>query len=837
MHEVDTFALALGGLLHDIGKFMLRAHESGIMLWNGDAQADFKYKHAMLSDAFVSQFVPKAWQARGRGLAGNHHEPKNAQERIVQLADWLAAGERDDDPDVELPKASRQQLTVFSAVSLNGRRLDNVDDDALRKAFLPLQSLSLDENSLFPSEALSPADADRAYRALWEDFRRDVEALRDAHASGGELPVYLESLQLLMQRYLWSVPSAYWGVQPDISLYDHSRITAALAAVLAKISDEDITRLLNSSLDQSDEEVALLVGGDISGVQDFIYTITSRGATSALRGRSFYLQLLTEAIARYVLRRLHLPVTNLIYHGGGNFYLLARARDADQLQTIQRDISRILLQHHRGDLYVALAGVPLTARDFFGSLSHRWGELTDAQQRTKRRRFAELDKGDLEWLFEPIGHGGNEEQQCQVCGREHRDTKEDDNGVRKCRPCRSYEALGRDLRKARFLALTWLPVADEAPAPDLKEPPGGYTNVLAAFGMKAKVFENLTDAPLSDHPTTLLAIKDEALTELHPGPNLAVGRRFLVNVTPQKGDAIKTFEDLAEDARGAKRLGVLRMDVDNLGRIFSEGLGDKATMSRVAGLSFAISLYFEGWVEQIAEEMNRQAGRDVLYSIYSGGDDLFFVGSWDWIVRFAQRVRKDLERYTAHHPVITASAGIVLAASKYPLAQAAREAGEAEHAAKSHPRWDEEAKRIVTAKDAISFLGQVQPWRTFGLAWTPELSTVAGLAALLDDMVSNGASKSLIRNLSHLYAQYEAAERRRRELGEDVTLKGEPQPLWGPWMWRGVYQLTRAIKRTKNPEITSQIKEIRQGFFPKRHRPKDMAWMGLAARWAELLTR
>ena len=70
------------------------------------------------------------------------------------------------------------------------------------------------------------------------------------------------------------------------------------------------------------------------------------------------------------------------------------------------------------------------------------------------------------------------------------------------------------------------------------------------------------------------------------------------------------------------------MDVDNLGNIFADGLGKAATLSRVAALSFAISMYFEGWVGQIAEEMNVETHPergDTLYSIYSGGDDLFQV--------------------------------------------------------------------------------------------------------------------------------------------------------------------------------------------------------------------
>ena len=41
-------------------------------------------------------------------------------------------------------------------------------------------------------------------------------------------------------------------------------------------------------------QLFLLYSLDLSGIQDFIYTITSDGALKALRARSFYLELLTE---------------------------------------------------------------------------------------------------------------------------------------------------------------------------------------------------------------------------------------------------------------------------------------------------------------------------------------------------------------------------------------------------------------------------------------------------------------------------------------------------------------------------------------------------------------
>ncbi len=45
----QTYLAALAGLLHDIGKFTLRAAEAGNRTWDREAQGDFKYKHAMLT--------------------------------------------------------------------------------------------------------------------------------------------------------------------------------------------------------------------------------------------------------------------------------------------------------------------------------------------------------------------------------------------------------------------------------------------------------------------------------------------------------------------------------------------------------------------------------------------------------------------------------------------------------------------------------------------------------------------------------------------------------------------------------------------------------------------
>ncbi len=851
MDEKQTiYSVALAGLLHDIGKFAQRAG------WKTG-------KHPQIGGDFVSEFVPQVWRDGLYPVMGHHDKPLQGYEtKVVALADRLSAGER----IPEEKEHPRQVLSIFCSLTAD-------DQQAPAKAYSPLRPLRMESEAIFPVNEMEEEAVKQAYSALWKEFVRDVNALREAHRKAEYLSVYLESMLLLLQRYAWCIPSASYKALPDVSLYDHSRTTAALAACLWGQADEAVVDCALDALevwyrergkDKSapppaalkEMETALLVGGDISGVQDFIYTITARGATSALRGRSFYLQLLTEAVVHYVLRRLGLPVTNLLYQGGGGFYLLARPSDRGRLGEVQKEVSRILLAHHRGDLYLALEAVPLAAADFYdGRISEKWRELAERLQKAKQRRFAELEEG-LTDLFQRQGHGGNEDWECQVCGREHPGTKKDED-VRKCPPCRSYEELGESIRRARYL---WMAeVETRVPDKPLEVLPGGWKDVINAFGVEAGTLQDLDNPPNSNGLRRILALKDDAMQNLRPDARTVVGRRFLVNVTPILTDAehqelrekvkglpnpgsVKPFEVMEVQSTGIRRLGVLRMDVDNLGEMFAEGLRENATLSRVAALSFAISLFFEGWVEVLAERIGTDKdGRGRLYSIYSGGDDLFFVGSWDAVVELARAIRADLSRFAAGHPGVHASAGIALVGGKYPLYQAAEDAGKAEGQAKEFQR---KVGEQVFKKNAVSFLGQALSWDRFGMEDCREgMGTVHTLAHLLERLTrprregGEGAPKALLQMLIRLQEQHQGAAEERRLRGEDRNWVGEEQVYYGPWMWRGYYFLRRMARRyeKESPEVARAANDLADRLHGEDFRAIE--WIGLAARWAELLGR
>lgn len=291
-----------------------------------------------------------------------------------------------------------------------------------------------------------------------------------------------------------------------------------------------------------------------------------------------------------------------------------------------------------------------------------------------------------------------------------------------------------------------------------------------------------------------------------PATNLL---RYTVNGIPTRQDgAIITFDDLQEkvgDGKGGfKRLGVLRMDVDNLGLVFKKGLGSYATLARVSTLSFQMSLFFEGWVKRICEKFDGK-----VYAVYAGGDDIFLIAPWDIMPDLALNIRNDFAKYTARHKDLHISAGLAFIGGKYPIYQAAEDAEIILNSAKK--------------KDGKNSFGLI------GNAWTwPEFVEVQDKFKRIVKIVSDtkdgglGGQNAIIQTLRDL-AELKA---RKSKNGKDI---------WGPWQWRGAYLLKRMEERARgNPELAAAIASISKDLEPDY---RQIQQWGAAARWAQLQTR
>ena len=269
------------------------------------------------------------------------------------------------------------------------------------------------------------------------------------------------------------------------------------------------------------------------------------------------------------------------------------------------------------------------------------------------------------------------------------------------------------------------------------------------------------------------------------------------NKQAQKNGENKTFEELADGSY----LGILRMDVDNLGSIFINGLPEKdKSFSAYSTLSFMLDYFFSGYLNTIREKY-----KDDVNILYSGGDDVFAVGRWDKLIEFAADVRKNFGTFVGRND-ISISGGIAIVGDKYPIAKAAELAGEAEDRAKK----DNDAK-----KNAFNLFGET-------ISWEEEFKYVEDYKNKFVDLIKDeNLSKGILHKIK-TYALIIKDNKKKAKRGEKEDMS---------YVWHTAYYLSRYIEcHKKNQCICDFCKNLRDKLIGTR----DYELMAVAARWAEL---
>jgi len=722
------------------------------------------------------------------------------------------------------------------------------------------QPLAIEGETLFPA-SLAEAQAHSDRGALWAGLAGEYQQLQAR--LGPDWNALFEGFHHLYRKWAGALPCAYG--EPGVSLFEQWKAVAALA------------RASGAGWAGGPAAEFTLIGGDVPGIQDFVYTITSRGAAKGLRGRSLFVQLLGDAVIRRILAELDLGPANVVYAAGGNFMVLGPALTAwignqtvqtrlegqDEKRGLRAQMEHALLDEFEGDLALCLAWVPLSqsqvgSPEFADPVSK---VLKGRVAAGKRQRFSAVARERWADLFGPQGRPGN--RYCVICQRplgrgegmvmEGEDGRPPEEQARRCRPCDGFQKLAGQIGQEGLLTI------------GRQRPPVIGSPWQEALWRVGQVWYDYGPLETLDPPvgSYLYTINDVDFVA-----DYAHGFRFIANVTPRVTQAdverwqkeqetkrpfgfpkpegsleeeerptlggIRTFSQMADVARGVPRVGVLRMDVDDLGQIMVRGLQPR-TMAATSALSEALDRFFAGRLGDICARVNQlhrttapgEDRGDRLYVIYAGGDDLFVVGSWDLLPELATQVRAEFERYTGHNPALHISAGITLEGRKFPLYQAADRAGQAEDQAKGCTR-----DRIP--KDAVCFLGLPVKWDEWVQEVQPRLKAITNL------VVPGKAPAALIQVLQGLYARYEEQvqqqNKARRAQGQPIPEEPQYQVYYGPWMWQEVYTLTRMAERIRRAGDESAARGVRH-LQVGAASPTSIRYMGLAARWAELLTR
>lgn len=649
--------------------------------------------------------------------------------------------------------------------------------------------LSLTRKS-FPHKGLSqPVDEG----ALWRDFAAEIEAI-----DTDDVYIFSEILLALLYKYASNLPGDNIDC-PGVSLYDQRKSTAALAVCLYD----------TMTFTENMEHPFLLIGGDLSGIQSYIYQISSKYAGKNLKGRSFYLRLLTDAVVRYLLKELDLFRANIVYNSGGGFYLLAPNTSAvvRKLNEAVKHIERKMFLTHGLSLFLAIDFIKLpksvlqhTDQETLGDM---WHKLFTQRDMKKNAKLSDLILEQEDSFFEPFMP--EENGMVDICTGEYFMRKEERQKLGELSPIRQTTKeqilLGQALKHCDHIIIS------ENPLPLAN----GLNPIELGFYYYLLEDSDIRNLDYLEKVSIITLNKNQFLVPF--GKNCIYGMEFY------GGNQVKCdqFEKLCvvRSDDSFHRLGVLRMDVDNLGTIFQQGLSpEHSSLSSMSALSRTFDYFFSGYLNTVWKDVDP----DHSLIIYSGGDDLFIVGDWRVTIELAERIHTDFKLFMCNNPAFSISGGIAFIEDKFPIMKGAELSANEESNAKDHLCGG-------TSKNSLSFLGMA-------MNFDAEYPLIKALKTDIVRIVGEGKLPTSF--ISKILSHWINAEWENHEINNVKTY------------WMLAYDLGRMKERIKDVTAKQLIEYCRVDTCSSAHllrgtviqtvyHPLEL-W-ALACRWAELELR
>lgn len=665
----ENVKLAIGALLHDIGKLLYRYNDG-----RNHSRSGYEYLKDVvhIEDREILEQV----LYHHASLLKNARIENNSLAYITYIADNIASASDRRKTQEEEPGFDREMSlqSIFNLLNCNDEKL----------CYSPEQ---LNENINYPTSVSTGFD-EIFYGKIVNEIEKNLRGITWNKN-------HLNSLLEVLEAQLSYIPSSTMKSEvADISLYDHVKLTAAIAASIKEWLDENNISDYKETLFKGatgfyGKKVFLLFSMDMSGIQDFIYTIASKNALKMLRSRSFYLEIFMENLIDELLDYIGMSRSNLIYSGGGHAYIITANTENIKQKIVEFElkINEWLLDEFKTALFLGCGYAECSANELHNEPEGTYRQIFKnvskmiSQKKMKRYSAAQIIK---------LNSKGKKDgtRECRVCRRASKLLEDDDI----CSVCNAMIDMSQNILYEGFYIVTENP-KDKAALP---LPFGRY---LVAYNK-----EELLEKMKQDDSSYIRAYtKNKSYTGFKVVKKLWVGDYTL-------GDS---FEKLAKKSEGINRIAVFRADVDNLADAFvngfvSEKYGEKyMTISRTATFSRKMSMFFKYHINYILEngefyivdkkkeDKGKKGKRNRNATIvYSGGDDVFVVGSWDDVVGFAVDLQKSLKEFS--QDTLTISGGIGIYPAKYPINNMARLTGELEDCSK---KYKEPEKKIGLCKD------------------------------------------------------------------------------------------------------------------------------------------
>jgi len=418
-----------------------------------------------------------------------------------------------------------------------------------------------------------------------------------------------------------------------------------------------------------------LLKGDVSGIQKFIFNVASKGAAKALKARSYYVQVIEKLSDQFALLRL--KGSSSFYCGGGNFFLTIKedAFSENAIKELQQEINKYLMYD---EIAVTLSFIKISDYPGFGEA---WNALCKESNKRKLQKF----HSDYDLLF---GVYSRQEETDDELERWPDTTILNDEEI--------------FIKNKLFKAIT----------DRLIKRSKIYTNLYC--GLKwAKNESDFADKIVNKLPLWESYFKLTDYKEYRK-------KKYSEEEQELKNKNLIDFDgfgDFAAYRTGTNKIAVLKMDVDNLGKLFKDYIHSKEageTISKAFGWFFDEYLY-ELWKGEFIHYRNSTEEKENytsnIYPIFAGGDDCFIIGAWDAVLQFAKLfhdsfaefvslAQEELNKTTKKQ--ITLSAGIIIVDPTHPVISISELA---EH--------ELGKSKAVDNKNSICLFGEVFSWAEY----------------------------------------------------------------------------------------------------------------------------
>ncbi len=427
----------------------------------------------------------------------------------------------------------------------------------------------------------------------------------------------------------------------------------------------------NNQQNKASASATYLIKGDISGIQGFIFNVKSDGAARSLKGRSFFLKILLEVAMRLVFDYCDVPKDERrdaeISTSGGNFILklsLANPNKIDEVQAILTES----LQYIGLNIMLCVVAMEKEFSNTLKSLNQAVRERKQQLFLGEAHFFDAFDKQHIKDLYGNTSKADkNKWTKITEALKNHKYWKVE-------KPEKMHYKPKFEINGSRILLVD-------------------YT---ASFINDADELKN-TRFDLVHH-----------LESVFPKYKYNNDWKKI-----KKGDIIK-FEDLSKDGEGIDKLGVLAMDVDNLGKVIEKIKDEKI----LKNFDAALRQFFNDDLRVLIETekyWDKREKRDKLkyhnkvYTVTAGGDDSFFVGKWNTMLDLAIDIHCWFEGFKEtlldigikNSNELSISAALVIVKPKFPVVRFAEMTESALKTAKY---------RYSSSRGNINIFGKVVKW-------------------------------------------------------------------------------------------------------------------------------